>query len=298
MTPRASRESELLQRKTASMLAKPAKRSAQASMLLTMLAALLSLGALFLLTASTQAGAASASGAAKPTVVLVHGAWADASGWSEVTRRLQKEGYRVLAPAIPLRSLDGDVAYLQSILAQEKGPFVVVGHSYGGAVITNAAAGNPDVNALVYVNGFVPDTGEDILHLAGEGSLVPSSIEFKGYPPFGPADVDIYIKPENFRETLAGDLPKKVAAVLAVTQRPLSLAAATGPTTATAWKTIRSWYLLGTEDRTITPAAQRFMAERAGATIEEVKASHLSLVSRPGEVTKLIEQAAAATSRG
>jgi pimeloyl-ACP methyl ester carboxylesterase len=279
------------------MLAKAAKRSAQASMLLTLLAALLGLGAL-LLTASTQAGAASPSGAAKPTVVLVHGAWADASGWSEVTTRLQKDGYRVLAPAIPLRSLDGDVAYLQSILAQEKGPFVVVGHSYGGAVITNAAAGNPDVNALVYVNGFVPDTGEDILHLAGEASLVPSSIEFKGYPPFGPNDVDIYIKPENFRETLAGDLSKKVAAVLAVTQRPLSLAAATGPTTATAWRTIRSWYLLGTEDRTITPAAQRFMAERAGATIEEVKASHLSLISRPSEVTKLIEQAAAASSRG
>src|SRR5215213_1760008 len=109
------------------MLAKAAKRSAQASMWVTALAALISVGALFSLTASTQAGAASASGAAKPTVVLVHGAWADASGWSDVTTRLQKDGYRVLAPAIPLRSLDGDVAYLQSIFAQEKGPFVIVG---------------------------------------------------------------------------------------------------------------------------------------------------------------------------
>jgi pimeloyl-ACP methyl ester carboxylesterase len=143
----------------------------------------------------------------------------------------------------------------------------------------------------------VPDIGEDILHLAGEGTLVPSSIEVKGFPPFGPLDVDIYIKPESFRETLAGDLSKKHAAVLAATQRPISLAAAAGPTSATAWKTIPSWYLLGTEDRTITPAAQRFMAERAGATIEEVKASHLSLISRPGKVAELIEQAAASTSQ-
>jgi pimeloyl-ACP methyl ester carboxylesterase len=280
------------------MLARAVKRSPQTSVVLATLAALLSVTALFLLTVATQAGSASASRAAKPTVVLVHGAWADASGWSQVTERLQKDGYRVLAPANPLRSLDGDAAYLQSVLAQEKGPFVLVGHSYGGAVITNAAASNPGVRALVYVNGFVPDTGEDILHLAGEGSLVPSSIEFKGYPPFGATDVDIYIKPENFRETLAGDLSRKEAAVLAVTQRPLSLAAATAPTTATAWKTIPSWYLLGTEDRTITPAAQRFMAERAGATIKEVKASHLSLISRPGKVAELIEEAAAATSHG
>jgi pimeloyl-ACP methyl ester carboxylesterase len=279
------------------MLARAAKRSPQISLLLTTLAAVLSLSALVLLTASTQAASASASASAKPTVVLVHGAWADASGWSQVTERLQKDGYRVLAPAIPLRSLDGDAAYLGSILAQEEGPFVLVGHSYGGAVITNAAAGNPDVDALVYVNGFVPDTGEDILHLAGEGTLVPTSIEFKGYPPFGATDVDIYIKPENFHETLADDLPKKDADVLAVTQRPLSLAAAIGPTTATAWKTIPSWYLLGTEDRTITPAAQRLMAERAGATIEEVKASHLSLISRPSAVAELIEAAAAATSQ-
>jgi pimeloyl-ACP methyl ester carboxylesterase len=146
----------------------------------------------------------------------------------------------VLAPAVPLRSLEGDAAYVQSILAQEEGPFVLVGHSYGDAVITNAAAGNPDVDALVYVNGFVPDIGEDILHLAGADSLVPSSITVKGYPPFGPTDVDVYIKPESFHETLAGDLSEKQAAVLAVTQRPISFAAASAPTTATAWKTIPS----------------------------------------------------------
>jgi len=256
--------------------------------LLAAAAALLAWSALFVATASA---------AGKPTVVLVHGAWADASSWSQVTERLQKDGYRVIAPAIPLRSVEGDAAYLQSILAQVAGPFVLVGHSYGGVVTTNAAAGDPDVEALVYVNGFVPDMGEDILHLAGEGTLVPSSIEVKGFPPFGPLDVDIYIKPESFRETLAGDLTKKQAAVLAATQRPISLAAAAGATSATAWKTIPSWYLLGTEDRTITPAAQRFMGERAGAAIEEVKASHLSLISRPGKVAELIGQAAASTSQ-
>ena len=272
--------------------------TARTSLLATALAALLGWGALVLPTAQSQAASASASAAGKPTVVLVHGAWADASGWSQVIERLQQDGYRVLAPAIPLRSLDADAAYVQSVLAQEEGPFVLVGHSYGGTVITNAAAGNPDVDVLVYVNGFVPDIGEDILHLVGEDSLVPSSIDVKGYPPFGPTDVDIYIKAENFRETLAGDLSKKHAAALAATQRPISLAAAAGPTTATAWKTIPSWYFLGTEDRTITPPAQRFMAERAGATLKEVKASHLSLISRPGQVAELIEQAAAATSSG
>ncbi len=152
-----------------------------------------------LVTTSGSTLAARTSESLKPTVVLVHGAWADSSGWSEVIRRLERDDYRVLAPANPLRSLAGDAAYLASFLAQEEGPFVLVGHSYGGAVITNAAAGNPDVQALVYINGFVPDVGEDILHLAGDGSLIPSSIEFKGFPPFGPTDVDVYIKPENFR---------------------------------------------------------------------------------------------------
>ena len=132
------------------MLAQAAKRSAQTSLLLATLAVLFGLSALFLLTASTRAASVSSStrpapapvsGAAKPTVVLVHGAWADASGWSQVTRRLQRDGYRVLAPANPLRSLDGDAAYLRSILAQGEGPFALVGHSYGGAVITTAAAG-------------------------------------------------------------------------------------------------------------------------------------------------------------
>jgi pimeloyl-ACP methyl ester carboxylesterase len=260
--------------------------------LIATLAGVTGLIALLVLTASTPSASASSPSGRKPTVVLVHGAWADSSGWSEVIRRLQKDDYRVLAPANPLRSLAGDAAYLASFLAQEEGPFVLVGHSYGGAVITNAAAGNPNVQALVYINGFVPDVGEDILHLAGDGSLIPSSIELKGFPPFGATDVDVYIKPESFRETFAADVPKRDAAVLAVTQRPLALAAAAGQTTAAAWRTIPSWYLLGREDRAITPAAQRFMASRAGAQVIEINSSHASMVAHPGAVVDLIEDAA------
>jgi pimeloyl-ACP methyl ester carboxylesterase len=260
------------------------------------------LSALFALAALLIAGgaagpstAASKDAQPKPTIVLVHGAWADASSWNDVTKKLQGDGYSVIAPANPLRSLSDDSAYIASVLAQTPGPLVVVGHSYGGAVITNAAAGNPNVKALVYIDAFIPDIGENILQLGGAGSLIPQSLEFKGFPPFGPTDVDIYINPDNFRDALAGDLPQKTAAVLAAEQRPIALAAATGATTATAWKTIPSWALIGTEDNAITPDQQRFMAQRAGATIDEVKASHLSLISDPIDVTKLIETAAEAT---
>lgn len=250
--------------------------------------ALLPLLALLVATASMQVASGSTRDEPKPTVVLVHGAWADSSGWSGVIERLQKKGYSVLAPANPLRSLDGDSAYLASFLAQEQGPFVLVGHSYGGAVITNAAAGNPNVKALVYVNGFVPDIGEDILHLGGADSQISSSIEFKGFP----GDVDIYLRQESFRDVFAADVSQKEAAVMAVAQRPIAFAAAGGQTKAAAWKTIPSWYLLGLQDRAITPEAQRFMANRAGATIRELDTSHVSHVSRPGAVVDLIEDAA------
>ena len=225
---------------------------------------------------------------AKPTVVLVHGAWADASGWRPVIERLQKAGYPVIAPANPLRSLAGDSAYLASILDQTPGPIVLVGHSYGGAVITNAAAGNPRVEALVYISAFIPDVGEDILHLGGAGSQVPTSIEFKGVPPFGEQDADIYITQSTFRATFAADLSRDDAAVMAATQRPIAAAAAGSPTTATAWKTIPSWSLISTNDKAIDPAQQRVMSQRANATITEVPTSHVPMLSRPDAVVRMI----------
>lgn len=265
-------------------------RTARTSRSLITLAGVVGLIAALALASSAPPPAGAAK--SKPTVVLVHGAWADASSWNAVIARLQDDGYRVIAPANPLRSLKSDSAYVASILGQEHGPFVVVGHSYGGAVITNAADGNPNVKALVFVDAFVPDVGEDILHLAGEGSMIPDSIEFKQFPPGGEGDLDAYLKVDKLRETFAADLPESQTAVMAVTQRPLALAAATGPSEAAAWKTIPSWYLLGRQDRAITPAAQRFMAKRAHSTIVAIDSSHVSLISHPGAVTRLIERAA------
>jgi pimeloyl-ACP methyl ester carboxylesterase len=273
-----------------------------------MLAAAVALAAVVSLFAIVASSASSANGStstkptstkptsAKPTIVLVHGAWADASSWNAVVERLQADGYPVIAPANPLRSLSGDSAYIASVLAQTPGPIVLVGHSYGGAVITNAAAGNSNVKALVYVDAFIPDIGESVNSLVGAGSQIPESIEFKGYPPFGPTDVDVYLKPDMFRSTFAGDLSPKQTAVMAAEQRPLGAAAASEPTTAAAWKTIPSWALIGLDDKAIPPAQQLFMAKRAGSTIVEIHSSHVAMISHPGAVTKLIESAARATS--
>jgi pimeloyl-ACP methyl ester carboxylesterase len=170
-----------------------------------------------------------------------------------------------------------------------------VGHSYGGAVITNAAAGNPNVKALVYIDAFIPDIGESILQLTGAGSLVPTSIEFKAFPPQpDPNNVDIYLRQDKVREAFAADVPPKTAAAMAAAQRPLAVAAA-GPTEATARRDIPSWALVGTQDKTITDE-QLFMAHRANATIEEVKSSHVAMISHPEAVTTLIETTAKATS--
>ena len=267
------------------------------SWLIAALTAAIALIALVATTASAKPDkAATRFGAGKPTVVLVHGAWADASSWSRVIKRLQADGYPVIAPANPLRGLSSDSAYIASVLAQTPGPLVVVGHSYGGAVITNAAAGNANVKALVYVDAFIPDVGESIQNLGGSASQIPASIEFKGYPPFGPTDVDVYLKQDTFRSTFAGDLPARQAAELWASQRPLALAALGEPSAAAAWKTIPSWALIGRQDNAITPDAQRSMTRRAGSRTVEINASHVSLISRPAAVTALIEQAAAATA--
>jgi pimeloyl-ACP methyl ester carboxylesterase len=247
------------------------------------------------LAASNSSAARAHDAGVKPTIVLVHGAFADASSWTGVITRLQRDGYKVVAPANPLRSLSGDSSYVAGVLAQTPGPIVLVGHSYGGAVITNAAAGNPNVKALVYVDAFIPDVGENILNLAGTGSQLGGALQVQGYPPFGPNDAEALIKPDMFHAVFAADLPAETADAMAADQRPLALAAGEEPTQATAWKTIRSSDVIGLADQAITPEQQLKMAHRANARITEIPgASHVSMISHPDTVTRVIEQAATA----
>jgi pimeloyl-ACP methyl ester carboxylesterase len=255
--------------------------------------------ALLLAVALTLAAAAAASAAPKPTVVLVHGAWADSGAWDGVTARLQGEGFRVRAFPTPLRSLPGDAAYLAAYLATIPGPVVLVGHSYGGAVVTNAATGSTNVRRLVFVDAFAPDAGETVVQLAGQrpGSALaadPASVfDLAPYPGAPAGDADLSVKPSLFASAFANDLPRRRARVLAASQRPVTLGALAAPSGAPAWKGIPSWYLVGTLDRVIPPAEQRFMARRAGAHVVAVAASHLPMVSRPGAVANVIERAAA-----
>src|SRR5664279_2958319 len=246
-----------------------------------------------LLTSSGQAK--SAPTAVKPTIVLVHGAWADSSSWDGEISRLQADGYPVVAPANPLRSLSGDAAYIASVVKTIKGPIVLVGHSYGGAVITNAATGNPNVKALVYIDAFVPAQGESVLSLAAKypGSELPTAITEAPYSQGnGQQGIDVYIKTADFRSVFAGDVTPATANLMAITQRPVTLAALSEKSGAPAWKSIRSWYLVGRQDEAIPPATQLFMAKRAHSHTVEINASHASLVSHPAAVTKLILAAA------
>jgi pimeloyl-ACP methyl ester carboxylesterase len=236
---------------------------------------------------------------AKPTVVLVHGAWADGSSWTKVVSELQHAGYTVRVPPNPLRSLPGDSATVRSFLSTIPGPIVLVGHSYGGAVITNAATGNPEVKALVYVDAFVPDAGETVLPLAGQDSALavdPTTVfDFVSYPGAPAGDFDLYLKRSVFLNAFASGVPTREAGALYATQRPLALSVGSEPSGEPAWKTIPSWYLLGTRDLIIPPSAQQFMAERAGSAIVRVNAGHLSLISDPHAVTRLVEEAGRAT---
>jgi pimeloyl-ACP methyl ester carboxylesterase len=231
----------------------------------------------------------------KPTVVLVHGAFADASGWNDVVRSLQRKGYPVLAPANPLRGVDSDSAYLRSVLATVSGPIVLVGHSYGGFVLTNAATGNPNVKALVYIAAFAPDAGDTVggLSMQFPGSkLSPAALDFRSYP----SGTDGYIKLSLFREVFAADVSASTAAVMASTQRPADVNTLGQPSGVPAWKTIPSWTLVAKDDQVIPAAAQRFMAQRAGAHKVEVKASHVAMISNPGRTTDLILDAVKETS--
>ena len=247
--------------------------------------------------ASASAGDHPAS-PAKPTVVLVHGAWADGSSWDGVVRDLQKQGYTVDVPPNPLRGLKSDSEYLRDYLKTVKGPVVLAGHSYGGSVITDAATGNPNVKALVYVDAFIPDKGESVMDLLTpknpeEPGLNPEALfNFVPFPGAPKGDADLYLKPEVLPVAFANGLPASEAAVLAATQRPIAANALNEKSGAPAWKTIPSWDVIGTEDHIIPPPLQEFMAKRAGSHVTDVKSSHLSLISHPKVVAGVIATAA------
>lgn len=240
---------------------------------------------------------------AKPTIVLVHGAWADSLSWSGVIERLQAQGYPVIAPPNELTGLPQDSETLRDLLNTIQGPIVLVGHSYGGAVVTNAAYGDPDVKALVIVDGFLPAQGESVFQLtaAKPGSCLTSEPQkdvFNAVPVAGePAtDPDLYVKASVFDSCFANTLSPAQAAVAEAAQRPFLLSGGTSVSGPPAWKTIPTWDVVGTVDLVIPPAEQLFMAHRADAHIVEVHAGHLSMVEQPGAVAGVIESAAQATA--
>ena len=238
----------------------------------------------------------------RPTIVLVHGAWANGSSWNGVVRRLHADGYTVDVPANPLQGLTFDSAYLADFLHSISGPIVLVGHSYGGAVITNAATGDKQVKALVYVDAFAPGRGQTIGQLVSSvpGSCVvaadPTTIFNLAPYPGAPAGVfDAYYKQSLFPGCFANGLPPRQARVLAATAEPLSTIALGQKSGVPAWKSIPSWAVVGTADRVILPAVQLAMARHAHAHITEVRAPHLSMISDPGVVTTVILKAVHAT---
>ncbi|MBB4684372.1 alpha/beta fold hydrolase [Amycolatopsis jiangsuensis] len=239
------------------------------------------------LLATSAPATATATGGPKPTIVLVHGAWADSSSWAPVIERLRRDGYPVRAIADPLQGLTSDTAYVAGYLSTIDGPKVLVRHSYGGAVITNAATEVTGVKSLVYIAGFVPAAGETIGEVAAKSStplpLIATQV---------PAGTEVVIDPAQFPAAFAGDLDRTTAADLATTQRPANTRAVTDASVAEGFRAIPSWALIPRQDRAISPDVQRFMTARAGARNTEVDGSHAVMLSRPDAVTELIEQAA------
>jgi pimeloyl-ACP methyl ester carboxylesterase len=278
---------------------------------LVLAASLLGSGLVFVPSVANAIGlTAHQSGGPKPTIVLVHGAWADGDSWDGVIAILQREGYTVDAPPNPLQGLTSDSTFLASYLSTISGPIVLVGHSYGGAVITNAATGNTSVKALVYDDAFAPAQGETVQQLVfakpgtclgGGGKLANV---FNEVVPTGQSanDPDLYLKVQpgtdylGFDKCFANDVATNEAHILGATQQPLALNAFTQKSGVPAWKTIPSWSIIGTQDQAIPPAELTFMAKRANSHITYVKAGHLSLVSDPSAVAGVIVKAANASS--
>lgn len=225
----------------------------------------------------------------RPTIVLVHGAWADGTGWQEVIKRLEREGYPVIAVQNPLTSLVDDVATTKRVLDAQTGPTIVVGHSYGGAVITGAAVGNANVKALVYIAAFGPAVGEPIGALLQQYPTELGQILEFDAAGFG------YLNRARFRAVFAADVDRATAGVMAAAQKPAFGGIFSEHLDAVAWATIPSWYMVAKEDKALHPDMERFIANRMGATTVEIKASHVPFISQPSEVVKLIEKAVRAT---
>src|SRR6476469_4323306 len=239
----------------------------------------------------TTPHAKGANGNGKPAVVLVHGAFADASGWGDVIRALQKKGYDVTAVENPLSSYADDVATTKRLIDAQKGPVVVVAHSYGGAVISGAAAANPNVKALVYLAAFAPEANEPVGPLTDKyptalgKALRPDAAGF------------LYIACDQVHNVFAADLPESAARVVCATQKPVHNSVFGATIDSPAWKTIPSWYLVSRNDHALNPDLERFYAKRMHATTSEINSSHVAFISHPQVVARLIEQAAAATMR-
>ncbi|CAL9280556.1 alpha/beta fold hydrolase [Streptomyces sp. SudanB182_2057] len=235
----------------------------------------------------------------KPTVVLVHGAFADASSYAQVIPRLIARGLDVVAPAVPNRSLIGDAAYIASIVRQIPGPVVLVGHSYGGAVITVAGT-EENVQALVYLAGYALEKGESLGELQGRfpDSDLAAALVYTPFPIEGSTEngTDVSVRPDKFPAIFAADVDTRLAEILAVSQRPLAAQAFADPAPAAAWKTKPSWGLVASSDHTINPDVERYGYQRAGMTTVEVDSSHLVMLSHPQRVVELIEEAVRATS--
>jgi pimeloyl-ACP methyl ester carboxylesterase len=235
-----------------------------------------------------------------PTVVLVHGAFADSSGWNAVIERLQAKGVPVIAAANPLRGLAADSAYVAELLKETPGPLIAVGHSYGGAVISNAAAEAGNVVGLVFVAAFAPDEGEVLGQVAGasKDSVLMSALRPHHYAPAdGQQMLEFSIKPELFHDAFAADLPAGQSAVMAATQRPVAEPAFSEASVVAAWKNVPSWAIVATADKAAGTDLVRSMARRAGATITELEGSHVIMVSQPQAVADVILQAVDAAAR-
>ena len=223
----------------------------------------------------------------KPNVVLVHGAWADGSSWTGVIKILQDQGFNVVAAQIPLTSLDADIEVTRRLLASQKGPTILVGHSYGGVVISGAANDATNIVALVYIAAFALDEGESLESLGKQGPAPAGASQIR------PDDKGfLWIDRDGFPQAFAADVDRVEARIMAATQKLLSVKSFTAKSGPPAWKQLPSWYLVSSNDQMIPPKAEEFMAKRMGATVRSVAASHASLVSHPKEVADLIFLAA------